>query len=109
VRPHRWARRCVWLVLLAAVPARAACDSTDSCLRAIEAAQADARTVSARFTQTKHLSLLDEPLVSSGRFMFRRPDRIRLDIESPRPATIVITGREISIPGSPSATRRNWR
>jgi outer membrane lipoprotein-sorting protein len=99
VRRHRRAGRVVWLALLAAVPVRAACDSTASCLKAIEAAQANARSVSARFTQTKHLSLLDEPLVSTGRFMFKRPDRVRLDIESPRAATIVINGREISIPG----------
>ncbi len=79
--------------------AEAACDSTDACLKAIEAAQADTRTVSARFTQTKHLSLLDEPLVSTGRFVFKRPDRMRLEIDSPRPATILINGRDISIPG----------
>jgi outer membrane lipoprotein-sorting protein len=101
VRRRKRAGRFVWLVLLAAVPARAACDSTDSCLQAIDAAQADTSSISARFTQTKHLSLLDEPLVSTGRFMFRRPDRMRLDIASPRAATIVINGSQISIPGIP--------
>ena len=89
----------VWLLAVVAAPVRAACDSTDSCLAAIEAAQRDTRTVSARFTQTKHLSLLDEPLVSTGRFVFKRPDRVRLEIESPRPAAILISGRDISIPG----------
>ncbi len=87
------------LALARTAVAHAACDTTDACLKAIEAAQAETRTVSARFTQTKHLSLLDEPLVSTGRFLFKRPDRMRLDIESPRPATIVINGRDISIPG----------
>lgn len=87
------------LAVLWAAPARATCDSTDACLRALEVAQADTRTISARFVQTKYLSLLDEPLVSSGRFLFKRPDRMRLEIESPRPATILISGRDISIPG----------
>jgi outer membrane lipoprotein-sorting protein len=87
------------LLLAHGVSAHAACDSTDSCLRAIEAAQSDTRTISARFTQTKHLSLLDEPLVSTGRFVFQRPDHMRLEIESPRSATILIRGRDISIPG----------
>ena len=98
-------RRAVvsWLVgaiLLAhGVGAHATCDSTDSCLRAVEAAQKDTRSISARFTQTKHLSLLDEPLVSAGRFVFQSPDHMRLEIESPRRATILIKGRDISIPG----------
>lgn len=96
--PRRWLGGLVWLLVIAA-PAHGACDSTDSCLAAIEAAQKDTRTVSARFTQTKHLSLLDEPLISTGRFVFKRPDRMRLDIDSPRAATILINGRDISIPG----------
>jgi hypothetical protein len=99
VPPRRWLSGLVWLLAIAAAPAHAACDSTDSCLAAIEAAQKDTRTVSARFTQTKHLSLLDEPLISTGRFVFKRPDRMRLDIDSPRAATILINGRDISIPG----------
>src|SRR6185369_9494720 len=65
----------------------------------IDAAQGNTQTLRARFTQTKHLALLDEPLVSTGRFAFKRPDRMRLEIESPRPATIVINGRQVSIPG----------
>jgi outer membrane lipoprotein-sorting protein len=96
-RTRRWA--LAGLLLARSTVATATCDSTDSCLRAIEAAQADTRSISARFTQTKHLSLLDEPLVSTGRFVFRRPDRMRLEIESPRAAVILITGRDISIPG----------
>jgi outer membrane lipoprotein-sorting protein len=99
VRLRKSAAGLVWLALLAAVPAGAACSSTDSCLGAIEAAQTGTRSVSARFTQTKHLSLLDEPLVSTGRFFFEQPDRVRLEIETPRAATIVVNGRDISIPG----------
>jgi outer membrane lipoprotein-sorting protein len=82
------------------------CNSTDACLKAIETAQAETRTISARFTQTKHLSLLAEPLVATGRFLFRRPDRMRLDIESPRPATILINGRDIHIPGMSESDRQ---
>ena len=96
-RLRHWSLFALALVQTAA--AHAVCDSTDSCLKAIEAAQAETRTVRARFTQTKHLSLLDEPLVSTGRFVFKRPDRMRLEIESPRAATILINGRQISLPG----------
>lgn len=89
----------MWLLVLLATPAYAACDSTESCLQVIDAAQGNTQTLRARFIQTKHLALLDEPLVSTGRFVFKRPDRMRLEIESPRPATIVINGRQVSIPG----------
>jgi outer membrane lipoprotein-sorting protein len=96
-----WRGLCctVAAALVRAAVAYGACDSSDACLKAIEAAQAETRTISARFTQTKHLSLLEEPLVATGRFLFKRPDRMRLDIESPRPATILINGRDIRIPG----------
>jgi len=87
------------LLLLFHTTAHAACDSTAACLKLIETAQADTRTVTARFTQTKYLSLLDEPVVSTGRFMFKRPDKVRLDVETPRQATVLVDGRNISIPG----------
>lgn len=77
----------------------AACTSTDSCLQAVAAAQADTRTIEADFVQVKYLDLLEEPMVSSGRFAFKEPDHVRLDIESPEAATILINGRDVRIPG----------
>jgi outer membrane lipoprotein-sorting protein len=90
---------CIVAVAARAAAAQAACDTTDSCLQAIERAQADTQTIDARFTQTKTVSLLNEPVISTGRFLFKRPDRMRLEIESPRPATIIINGRDIYVPG----------
>ena len=90
---------CFAVVAARAVAAYGACDTTDACLQTIEHAQADTQTIDARFTQTKTVSLLNEPVISTGRFLFQRPDRMRLEIETPRPATIVINGRDISIPG----------
>jgi outer membrane lipoprotein-sorting protein len=77
----------------------ARCDSTSACLKAIEAAQRDTRSIDADFRQVKHLTLLDEPLVSTGRFVFAKPDRVRLEVKEPEPATIVIRGADIHIPG----------
>lgn len=86
-------------VLCTAIAARATCTSTADCLQAIEQAQQNTRTVVAEFVQVKHVSLLDEPLVSRGRFAFKRPDRVRLSIATPQPATVVINGRDVHIPG----------
>lgn len=97
--------RFIWVLvaLLAGVgwcPDRlAACTSTESCLRAVAAAQRDTRTIEADFVQVKHLGLMEEPLVSSGRFTFKQPDRVRLDVVSPEPATLLIEGRNVRIPG----------
>lgn len=82
------------------------CASTDACLARLAAAQASTTAIDARFVQTKHVSLLDEPLVSTGRFRFRRPDHVRLDIETPRPGTILIAGRSITIPGLDATEQR---
>lgn len=91
-----------WAQLAAAAP----CTSTESCLAAVRAAQADTTALDARFVQTKHVALLDEPLVSTGRFRFRRPDHVRLDVETPQPATILIAGRSVRVPGLPDSEQR---
>ncbi len=95
--------------LLLALPVAASaapCTSTATCLDAVRAAQQATGTLDARFVQTKHVALLDEPLVSTGRFRFRRPDRVRLDVETPQPATILIAGRDVRIPGLPADEQR---
>jgi outer membrane lipoprotein-sorting protein len=96
----------VLLCLLATAAQAAPCDSTAACLEVLKAAQASTQTVDARFVQTKHLSLLDEPLVSTGRFRFRRPDHVRLDVETPQPSTILIAGRSVTIPGLAASEQR---
>lgn len=95
-------RRAVWALgaLLFAAPAFGGrCESSAACLALLGEAQAATRSVDARFVQTKHVALLDAPLVSTGRFRFRRPDHVRLDIESPRASTVLIAGRSVTIPG----------
>ncbi|MGD0948105.1 MAG: outer membrane lipoprotein carrier protein LolA [Candidatus Binatia bacterium] len=82
------------------------CTSTEACLRLIQQAQPDMRTMTAAYIQVKHVSLLDEPLVSSGRFIFKRPDRILLKMEQPQPLTVTITGREVHIPNLPERERQ---
>jgi outer membrane lipoprotein-sorting protein len=76
-----------------------ACDSARACLAELETAQKETATLTARFVQTKHVSLLNEPLVSSGRFVFKRPDSVLWVVEKPEAATIFIRGSEVEIPG----------
>ncbi len=92
--------------LAGSASATARCDTTAACLGALAAAQAQTRTLDARFVQTKFVALLDEPLVATGRLRFRRPDQVRLDVETPQPATILITGGQVAIPGLTEADRQ---
>ena len=110
------ARRCgvaavliavaVSLLAVAASASWAACATTAACLQRIEAAQRQTRTLTARFVQTKHLSLLDEPLVSTGRLVFKAPDQVLWQVETPQAATVLIRGREVHIPNLPERDRQ---
>lgn len=44
----------------------------------------------ARFTEDKHMALLAAPLRSTGRLYYARPGHLRRQIETPRPAVVVI-------------------
>ena len=90
------------LLALLAAPAWATCDSTDACLRAIEASQRATRALSARFEQTKHLSLLTEPLTTRGRFAFKAPDHILWQMDEPA-FTMRIDRDGVHLPGLPQA------
>lgn len=91
---------------LSAGPALGRCTSTDTCLRVLAQAQRDTHTITARFVQTKHLSLLDEALVSTGRFVFKQPDRVLWEVETPHAMSVLVTGNQVSIPGLPNRDRR---
>jgi outer membrane lipoprotein-sorting protein len=98
----------VSIVLVAAVlvacatAAWAVCEGTDACLRAIEESQRTTRALTARFEQTKHLSLLTEPLVSRGRFAFKAPDQVLWQIDEPK-VTVRIDQHGVHLPDLPNA------
>ena len=54
-------------------------------------------TITCDFTQYKQLTIMDEPLVSSGEFCFRQEDKIRLDYTTPSPYLIVLNGQKVKI------------
>ena len=50
------------------------------------------KTISSDFIQEKHVSMLKEPLISSGRFVYEKPDRLYWEIIKPSPAGFVVRG-----------------
>jgi outer membrane lipoprotein-sorting protein len=59
------------------------------------AAQRDVATIGARFRQTKYVAMLEEPLVSEGRFTFQRPDQVRWEMITPELLVVDISGSEL--------------
>jgi hypothetical protein len=50
-----------------------------------------------RFVETKYLSLLDKPLVSSGEMTFTAPDRLEKRTLAPRPETLLLDNDRVTI------------
>ena len=100
--PLGWSLVLAATVVLGAVRCAAAtvCDSTDACLQVIAATQGATRSLSARFRQTKYVSLLAEPLVSTGRFAFKQPDQILWQLDEPR-VTVRIDRQGVHLPDVP--------
>jgi len=78
----------------------APCADPEACLRLLEQNQKSLQVMSARFEQTKYLSLLSEPLVSRGRFAFRSPDQVLWEVDDP-PLRIRIDGKGVHLPDVP--------
>jgi len=76
----RSVRRFLWLFLLLSA---GLCLGWAESWEGIRAAAEDVKSISANFVQEKHLPILAKPLVSSGRFVYRRPDSLRWEYFSP--------------------------
>jgi outer membrane lipoprotein-sorting protein len=62
----------------------------------LEANLSASRTIQAKFTQEKKLSLFNDALVSYGTFCFAAPDRLRWEITKPFHSLLVMNGREVA-------------
>ena len=76
-------------------PAAAACATPRECFAAVAEKQSGIESMQADFRQTKRIALLREPLVSGGRFEYRRPDRVRWEVTDPEPLVIEIEGSAV--------------
>jgi len=52
-------------------------------------------SINARFTQSKHMSILARPLISQGRFYFQAPDSVRWEYTSPVKSILLMNRGEI--------------
>ncbi len=56
----------------------------------IKRESAKIKSVSAQFTQQKHMQILTKPLVSKGRFYFQAPDAVRWEYVSPVRSVVIM-------------------
>ncbi len=50
------------------------------------------RTISGSFRQERRLSMLKEPVVSTGRFYCEKPDKLRWEVTNPDPSGFLVNG-----------------
>jgi outer membrane lipoprotein-sorting protein len=78
-----------------AVPASAARpaanpDSLDEVIRKVQLAQTNTNTLQADFRQEKTLALLSKPEVSTGRFVYSKPNSVLWTYDAPKRVTMLI-------------------
>jgi outer membrane lipoprotein carrier protein len=81
-------------VIALALPAAAAkspkADSLDEVIRKVQLAQAKTNTLQADFRQEKSLALLAKPEVSTGRFIYSKPNNVLWSYDAPKRVTMLI-------------------
>jgi len=73
--------------------AHAESPGSDEVLSRLRSKAATVRSISSNFVQEKHLSVFDDTLISSGRFLYGSPDRLRWEYLTPITDGFVLNGR----------------
>ncbi len=79
-------------MLASAPPSLAEWTEISPLLAELKLAAAETETLSSRFVQEKNLSIFAEKLLSQGRFVFQKPDRLRWELLTPAASGFVLQG-----------------
>lgn len=63
----------------------------------LKATSASIHSIAAEFVQEKHLSILETPAVSNGKFYYRAENKVRWEIVTPEPYLVIINGSEMTV------------
>jgi outer membrane lipoprotein-sorting protein len=78
------------LTLPAAAARLPKADSLDDVINKVQAAQAKTNTLQANFRQEKSLALMAKPEVSTGRFIYSKPNNVLWTYDAPKRVTMLI-------------------
>jgi len=67
------------------------------------------QTISSDFSQTKHLAMLTEKILSKGKFFYQRNDKIRIEYNSPFHYLVVMNGGRMMVKDEQKSTQVNTR
>ena len=68
-------------------------NSLDEVIKRVQAQQRNTKTIEADFRQEKILALLAKPEVSTGRFVFSKPDKVLWMYDAPKRVEMLIWSR----------------
>jgi outer membrane lipoprotein-sorting protein len=77
--------------------------------QALAKVNAGRQTITSDFTQTKHLSLLEDKVKSKGRFFFRKQDQVRLEYTAPYAYLLIMNSGQILVRDGEKTSRINTR
>jgi len=80
-----------------AVLAGAQSPDTQAIISEISNANAGINSISCDFVQTKHMKLLNEDMVSTGRMVYLRPDKLSWEYSSPYSLAFIFKENKVSI------------
>lgn len=104
--------RCLWCFLLGALalsvaPQEVSSASANWDITQLMQSLSQTKVARARFTEQKYMSILNEPLVTSGRLEFRAPDRLEKHILKPfEERYLVVNGTLVIEQPTQGTTRR---
>ena len=81
----------------------------DAFRHALQQANASKTSVTSDFIQTRHLSLLEDKIISKGQFFFKKENRIRIAYTEPYTYLLVMNGGEIMVQDEQKTSRINTR
>ena len=84
----------VCLLLLLVSPAIAESTELESVLMELKRAAATTQSLSSKFEQQKNLAIFAEKLLSQGRFVYQKPDRLRWELLTPVASGFILQGKQ---------------
>jgi len=84
---------CLLICLVLVVPNALLAADLDALLLELKLAAAQTETLSSQFVQEKHLAMFEETLLSAGRFVYQKPDRLRWELLTPVASGFILQGK----------------
>lgn len=90
-------KKSLIIIYMALVSAVVYAQDSGSLAKALIDKAATVKSIDCDFTQTRHVSIMDEDMVSKGHMSFAAPDHLEWRYTSPNPMGLVLDGETVTI------------